>query len=378
MSLKINGSRVREARLFKGFTITELSKKIGVSKQMLSKYEHNKSNISIETLQKIASELKFPIPFFTNFDNVHYINYGTFYRSRLTATQSSKRPIDFYKKATAFLLDYFEQYIDFPTLEHYDFSNYSPQEAAAELRKIWKLGNGPIQDILTLMETHGIVTANVKLNECSKVDANGGLIEVNGNDYYIVIDNVSESNFYRQQFSLAHELGHYMLHVFDGYCLDDLDGDEYRTMEKEANQFASSFLLPPSSFKDSLKGKDLTNILSFVPLKSVWNTSIASMIHRAHELKIIDSQTYEKLQKSKSYRGWNKEEINDHDKPLLKPTVLNTAFALLEEHMGITPSTLSSYVNNSHGYYYPNEVLSQILDIDMSRFKGNIINLKMK
>lgn len=53
MSLKINGSRVREARLFKGFTITELSKKIGVSKQMLSKYEHNKSNISIETLQKL-------------------------------------------------------------------------------------------------------------------------------------------------------------------------------------------------------------------------------------------------------------------------------------------------------------------------------------
>ena len=41
MSLKINGSRVREARLFKGFTITELSKKIGVSKQMLSKYEQH-------------------------------------------------------------------------------------------------------------------------------------------------------------------------------------------------------------------------------------------------------------------------------------------------------------------------------------------------
>lgn len=55
MSLKINGDRIREARLFKGLTITDFSKKIGVSKQMLSKYEHNSSSINIETLQRIVS-----------------------------------------------------------------------------------------------------------------------------------------------------------------------------------------------------------------------------------------------------------------------------------------------------------------------------------
>lgn len=378
MSLKINGERIREARLFKGLTITDFSKKIGVSKQMLSKYEHNSSSINIETLQRIVSVLQFPIAFFTSTYTVPYENYGTFYRSRLTANQAAKQPIEFYKKATAFLRDYFEQYIDFPSLDYCDFSSYSPQEAALKLREVWKLGNGPIQNIVSLMESHGIVIANVNLNE-DKVDATSGFIKVDGNNYYIVVNNVSESNFYRQQFSLAHELGHYVMHAsIEGYSLQNLDGEEYRTMENEANQFASAFLLPKSSFEKDLSKIDLTNLLSFVPLKSIWNTSIAAMIIRARDLQMINLQTYEKLQKSKSYRKWNKREINDDDKPLVKPIVLNKSFKLLEEHTDITPNNLASHVNVSHGYYYPNEILSQILDIDLSKFKGDLIELKMK
>ena len=92
MSLKINGKRIREARIFNKMTMTELAENIGVTKQMISKYEHNQSNISLESLQKIIRTLNFPMNFFLETDRVIYENKGTFYRSRLTSTQAEKQP----------------------------------------------------------------------------------------------------------------------------------------------------------------------------------------------------------------------------------------------------------------------------------------------
>ncbi|WP_369293388.1 MULTISPECIES: helix-turn-helix domain-containing protein, partial [Klebsiella pneumoniae complex] len=38
-----NGERLKEARYFRSYSITELSSILGVSKQMVSKYENGKS-----------------------------------------------------------------------------------------------------------------------------------------------------------------------------------------------------------------------------------------------------------------------------------------------------------------------------------------------
>lgn len=90
MSLQINGKRLKEARLFNHLTMSALADQIGVSKQAISKYEHNKIEISSAVFQKIVQVLNFPLYFFTDFEKVPYQDDGTFYRSRLTATQSEK------------------------------------------------------------------------------------------------------------------------------------------------------------------------------------------------------------------------------------------------------------------------------------------------
>ena len=65
MSLQINGDRIREARVFRGLTITKLAEELGISKQMLSKCEHNKANLSMENFRKLIEILDFPMDFFT-------------------------------------------------------------------------------------------------------------------------------------------------------------------------------------------------------------------------------------------------------------------------------------------------------------------------
>ena len=67
-SLKIIPEKLKEARLARGYTVTALAEKIGVSKQTISKYELGQASPSSETMIKYCNLLKFNIDFFM-FDN---------------------------------------------------------------------------------------------------------------------------------------------------------------------------------------------------------------------------------------------------------------------------------------------------------------------
>lgn len=54
----------------------------------------------------------------------------------------------------------------------------------------------------------------------------------------------------RRNFDLAHELGHLVLHRHIQFDL--LSPEEYKTIEHEADIFASEFLLPEEAFKKTL------------------------------------------------------------------------------------------------------------------------------
>lgn len=372
MAMKINGQRLREARAFRGLTITQLAEKVGVSKQMISRYEHDRSNISLETFMKIIKELHFPMNFFTGEVKFVYTNEGTFYRSRLTSTQIEKKPSETYKQAAAILRDYFEQYIDFPMLDLIDEVD-SPEEAAYKLRNLWQLGSLPIDNMVEVLESHGITVVNTNM-EAKKVDAVGGYAKINRNRYYVVINNFTEGSYYRTQFSLAHELGHYIYHA-------NPDSDniaEYREMEKEADRFASSFLLPHDAFMETLKSIDVMDLNAYVPLKEQWNVSIAAMLLRARKLRVIDDNQYQRLQKSISYHRWRKHEPGDDKKPAM-PTMLHDSFRLMQQHMNITASELSQKIAEEYGYDYPKELLACLLGIDISEFneKGSLLKFRV-
>lgn len=376
MALRINGTRLKEARLFNHLTMSSLADQVGVSKQAISKYEHNKIEISSNVFQKLVQVLNFPLYFFTDVEKVPYQDDGTFYRSRLTATQSEKQPSKTYKKAAAYLRDYFENYIDFPTLDTNIELDGSPENAANELRELWQLDDRPINDIVDLMERHGLIIVNVDFNS-NKIDARSGYVEIGEKQYYIVLVNAENTNFFRDQFTLAHELGHYAMHAKLYHPQEDLLGQDYRNIENEANKFASAFLMPKDSFTADLTRDGFINLDTFIDLKSKWNVSIAAMVHRAHDLELIDDREYVKLQKQISYRGWRTKEIMDDEKIMSEPKALNQAFELLEEHQVVHPKDLNDKLREVYGIVFPNEILSQILGIDLDKFRSSIVHLKV-
>jgi len=80
-------------------------------------------------------------------------------------------------------------------------------------------------------------------------------------------------------------------------------------VEKEANIFASNFLMPAESFGSSIVSSKLDY---FVQLKKEWKVSIAAMIYRCNELRIIENQKAQQLQMQISKRKWRvKEPLDD-------------------------------------------------------------------
>lgn len=373
MNFELNGSRLREVRRYRHMTIADLADKASVTKQMISRYERGNSTPGLEVFQKIIQALKFPLDYFTTENQLEFQDGGTFFRSRLTATQSEKQPSETYKRATAIVRDYFGEFIDFPELTDDQFENDTPRQAAIKLRNRWGLGDSPIPNMMRLLETHGLIVAVVDSGS-NKIDAQSGFYTVDGRSYYIVLVDSASHSFYREQSTQAHELGHRVLHA-NILNPQELDAEDYRTMEKEASQFASEFLLPAQAFEKTL-GTDKLDLKHYVFLKSHWHVSIAAMLYRARDLNLVTADEYLKLQKKLSYRQWRKVEPLDLNTPSPKPVLLKQSLDLLMKQNILDPSELSHELGIKYGTPFPNEILAEVIGVDLSQFSGEIVQLK--
>ena len=373
MNFELNGDRLREARRYRRLTITSLSEEIGVSKQMISRYERGTAQPGLDVFQQIVKSLQFPVAFFTGENKFDYEDEGTYFRSRLTSTQSEKMPSETYKKASGLVRDLFGEYIDFPPLFVNNIDSKSPKTDASKLRAAWQLGDEPIEDMLRLLETHGVIVAVVNSGS-EKIDAHSGYVDINDARYYVVLVDAHSTTFYRQQFGLAHELGHFILHA-DSVDPQSLDGGEYRQMEKEADEFASEFLLPAQAFEKSISG-NLMDLNEYIRLKMKWHVAAGAMVHRARSLRLINADQYLRLQKRISARGWRKKEKLDGIVEPSKPQLLHQSLDLLESANVLQARELPGILNSEYGVALPTEILAQIIGVPISRFKADIVQLK--
>ncbi|MCY4303683.1 MAG: ImmA/IrrE family metallo-endopeptidase [Aestuariivita sp.] len=123
----------------------------------------------------------------------------------------------------------------------------------------WSIINASANSIPVQIETIPI-SLNVQLRYAYLEEELSGMIENNGQFFTITV-NANDWDL-RQRFTLAHELGHYMLHRhLIGNGLDDdrayrsTKGGRYHniaigpTEEAEANRFAANLLMPINQMK---------------------------------------------------------------------------------------------------------------------------------
>jgi Zn-dependent peptidase ImmA (M78 family)/DNA-binding XRE family transcriptional regulator len=356
-----NPLRLNEARLYRKMTIEELANAIGMSKQAISQFENRKCDPDFNTLNKISNALNFPVRYFMEDMGADVALGNTYFRAPFSSNKKDLHSQRIKAKYVAFIQSCLSEYVDFPTLNIPRFDNIDDIESIANrTRDFWGLGREPIQDMVSLLERNGIIVSEFS-TEGRTIDAFFQYGEMFGRAYYCVVLGTDKLTFARRQFSAAHELAHILLHEHNN-DIDELDRDEFRKRENEANKFASAFLLPKEAFEPDVR--PYCNKLNYyVELKRKWKVAISAMIYRASDMGIINANQYQYLMRQMSRNGWRTQEPLDEYMVVKKPKALKQAINLLLLNDRLSPRQVFGLFSK-YRTSLPKDVVDEVLCLE--------------
>ncbi len=228
--------RLKNARILRGISVQYLTEKLGVSKQMISKYEKGLSipdGKKIITLAKIF-EVK-PDYFFTP---------ATVNLSDIKFRKKAKTPKKKVESIKINILNRMENYLFIEgilgvktlfinPLQDYKINDIKEvEDLALHLRQEWNIGDDPVSNVISLLETNEIKV--IEINDDIQNSFDGMSTFVNDSFPAVVIN--ENYGVERKRFTLLHELGHLLLNI------DEKFSD--KEQEHICDRFAGAFLLP--------------------------------------------------------------------------------------------------------------------------------------
>lgn len=345
MEYKFNHKQLRSARIARGMSMKDLAEKIGVSRQMISYYESNKKSPSTATLLEIMAVLKFPREFFSVEIDAP-VGGATFFRKQSANTKKTREMQQERLKYFNEIYEKLARFVNFPTVnlpeliekDVHDITEEDIIQKAMELREVWSIDKvSPIKNLVQLAEKNGIVIAESTVSDRT-LDALSRWIA--DRPFIMLADNQESS--VRRRFNVAHEIGHIILHNSVESIYDYSNIELKNIIERQANLFASHFLLPNNSFVDSLLS---TSLEYFVELKKYWRVSIQAMLHKAHHLELINDDRYLYLVKQVAFKKWKTKEPLDDELAVEKPTLLEKVYEMVVQNGIVSKQELNKQFN---------------------------------
>jgi len=339
MPKELNFRMLILAREARGFTQGDLVEKIpNLSQGNYSRMEKGLLGVPEDTVNNIASVLDFPESFFykkgTSANNVEY-----FYRKRVS---TPKKELNKLEANFDLIRLWFEDLLNEVEIGEFNFQELkvegsnTPEIIARKIKVALNISNGPILHLIGILEKNGVIVHFLQ-NAPEKFD--GTTIICKSGQKIIVVN--SEIPNDRKRFTIAHELGHCIMHIpFSS------DLDPYSDIELEANQFASEFLMPALEIKHDLVALKYKNLAD---LKSYWRVSKVALIKRAHTLGLINQSRYTTFMIEISRAGERKVENQDVD--LDEPRILSLILKALMEQLDYSKEYISDMLGMSLSDY---------------------------
>nr|MBA2671179.1 ImmA/IrrE family metallo-endopeptidase [Gemmatimonadota bacterium] len=281
-----------------------------------------------ELLERIAEVLRYRVAFFSQFDDVRGMP-ERYHRKRQSVTSTALRQIHAELNIRRFHLArllkaaQIDREVLFPELDVEDY-NGSPEEVARAVRSLWQLPSGPVRNMMRSIEAAGGIVVPCDFG-VAEVDA----IAQRVFDFPPIIYYNPSIPSDRLRFTLAHELGHLIMHRLP-----------HPKMEPEADRFAAEFLMPERDIRPQFGARVTIEIVA--AMKPVWKVAVGALIRRARDVGKIDDATYTRLYKELSRRGYLRREPAELDFPPEKPTILPDLIVLHLNDLGYSEEELST------------------------------------
>ena len=335
------------AREIRGITQTDLARVSGIDQGRISRYEGGVKTIPEDELKILAKALAFPTTFFYRDGKRYGAETGEiFHRKRDNVSIIQQKVIDGLLNARRLeiedLLNSFD--IEAPyTIPRYDirdFSNYEEpiDQIATLVRAAWNMSSGPVNNLIEQLEAASCMVFSYDFGT-DKIDEAIQWIEPSPP---VVLVN-SRAPGDRLRFSLAHALGHLVMHR---------NNPPYPAMEPEADLFASAFLMPAEDIRPELRPVTIDHMLQ---LKPYWKVSMQALIHRCRDIGEISDRKYTSLFQMLSRAGYRKNEpiTISSEKPTLVRNLLNNYKNELDYSNEELAALVRLNVEDFRNWYYP-------------------------
>lgn len=358
----VNPEMITLARDVRGLTQSKLAKVSGIRASTISRLEGGVAEASESDLSSLVNALSFPPDFFGQPGSRYGSETSTLFhrRRRQVRTRDLKR-IDglanLHRIASRQLFRSFEMddIVEVPSIRIEDFGLVS--DIAAAVRETWRMPSGPVHNLIGWLERASCLVFSYEF-DTDKIDE---VVHWIPPDPPIILVN-SSAPADRVRFSLAHALGHLVMHHSEV---------PYPEMEKEANEFAAAFLTPENEIADELEPVTLQHLLS---LKQYWKVSMAMLVYRAKDLRIITETRHRSLFQQLSRLGYRKSEPLPI--PRETPRVVKALLDAHKEHLGYDDRELAKLLRlnlaDYHEWYYPNKIID--FPTDEIRFAARVGN----
>ncbi|MGO4741559.1 ImmA/IrrE family metallo-endopeptidase [Bosea sp. 2KB_26] len=333
---RFNADLLRVARQSRGLSQAELANESSVSQGAISKFENALAEPPAEMIDKLGRALHFPVSFFYEPDRVYglpiSVHPGAMYRKRASAGQRDLDRLEAEMNVQMFrlrrLLKSVELEHELP-LPRLDIDEFGGDAARiAELtRRTWLIPSGPVRELTSYIERAGCIVIRMDF-EGMPVD--GVTLTVPGTPPCIFLNRRQPAD--RQRFTLAHELGHIVMHRVPS-----------PEMEEEANTFAASLLMPAKDIRPSLASG--VTIQKLAALKPAWKVSMGALLYRAKTLGCISDNQSSYLWRQMSMLGYKRIEPVELDFPAEQPTVADDLFRVHLEELKYTESQLAHAIH---------------------------------
>jgi Zn-dependent peptidase ImmA (M78 family)/transcriptional regulator with XRE-family HTH domain len=289
-----NPSRLTLARQRRGLTKTKLAAEAQLTVRSVSAYEAGDMVPSDATIAELVRVLQFPIDFFMASSLDTPSSESASFRA-LSSMTAGQRDSALGAGALAIeLSEWINARFNLPEPALPDLRGHTPEAAAEAIRGAWGLGERPVKNVVHLLEARGVRVFSL-VEDCMEVDA---FSLWRGSTPYVFLNTMKSAE--RSRFDSSHELGHLVLHRHGA--------PQGREAEKEADAFASAFLMPRGSVLAT--APRLPSLDTLVKLKRNWNVSVAALAHRMHAVDLMSEWHYRTLCIEIAQRGYKRSEPN--------------------------------------------------------------------
>lgn len=323
----VNHMMVALARESRGLTQSELARRVGTSQGQLSKIEAGVLPVTTELLEGLARELSYPENFFKQSDPV--LGPGTtefFHRKRqaVSARLLGKihAQINIRRMNVARLLRSTELTIH--NIPQFDLDEFhgAADEIARAVRATWQLARGPIPQLTRTIEDAGGIVVACDF-ETTLVDAVSRWVPGLPPLFFLNQNMPGD----RQRLSLAHELGHIVMHQ-----------TPRAEMEDEAYRFAAELLMPAADIRTSLDDLTLERLAA---LKPFWRVSMAALLKRADDLGRISPRRARTLWMQLGKAGLRVREPSEVAVPVEQGSLISEMLGVHRQEFGYTLEQIS-------------------------------------